>query len=180
MARSLSTVTRGGYDGAEVKAPEARPRASHRRRWSYLERVDRWAIAFLIGLPMIIYVPPAISGRPIMNGDNLTQNYPLRVVSGELIRHGRLPLWNPYIWSGTPLLAGWNAGSLYPGTWLFAVFGGVGAWTINLVSAYVICGVGLHLFLRRLGCSPLASLLGATTFTYTGFMTGQGNHFGLI
>ncbi len=180
MARSISTATLGGSDGAKLKASEARSHAAHRRRWSCLDRVDRWAIAFLVGLPMIINIPPAIPGRPIMNGDNLTQNYPLRVVSGELIRHGRLPLWNPYIWSGTPLLAGWNAGSLYPGTWLFAVLPGVAAWTVNLVAAYVICGVGLHVFLRRLGCSPLASVLGATTFTYTGFMTGQGNHFGLI
>ena len=86
-------------------------------------------------------VPPALVGRPLFPGsgtaDNLTQNYPLRVLSGELLRHGRLPLWDPYIWSGTPLLAGWNAGSLYPGTWLFAILPAGAAWTINVASVSI-------------------------------------------
>jgi len=112
--------------------------------------------------------------------DNLTQNYPLRVLSGELLRHGRLPLWDPYIWSGTPLLAGWNAGALYPGTWLFAVLPAAVAWTLNVISVFVVCGVGMHVFLRRLGCSPLASLLGALTFSFTGYMSGQAVHIGLV
>jgi hypothetical protein len=111
--------------------------------------------------------------------DDLTLNYPLRVLAGELLRHGRLPLWNPYIWSGTPLLAGWNAGALYPGTWLFAVLPAGLAWTINIISVSVVCGIGMHVFLRHLGCSPLASLLAALTFTYTGFMSGQAQHIGL-
>ena len=112
--------------------------------------------------------------------DNLTQNYPLRVLSGALLRHGGLPLWDPYIWSGTPLLAGWNAGALYPGTWLFAVLPASWAFTVNVASVSIVCAAGMHVFLRRLGCSPLAALLGALTFTYTGFMWGQAVHLGLV
>ncbi|HLN06472.1 MAG TPA: hypothetical protein VK217_09350, partial [Acidimicrobiales bacterium] len=180
MARTLSTVTLGPLDRAGPEATAASTPATLRRRWSRLSQADRWALALLVTVPVVLNVPPALLGRPVMDGDNLTQNYPLRVLSGELLRHGRLPLWDPYIWSGTPLLAGWNAGAMFPGTWLFAVLPGIAAWTVNLVLASVVCGVGLHLFLRRLGCSPLASFLGAATFTYTGFMTGQANHFGLI
>jgi hypothetical protein len=140
---------------------------------------DRWAIAVLVVLPVLLDVPWAIAGHPVLLNDNLTQNYPLRVLAGELIRHGQLPLWNPDIWSGTPLLAGWNAGAMFPGTWLFAVLPGVAAFELNMVGAAVIAGVGMHLFLRRIGCSPLASLLGALTFTYVGFMGGQSDHLGL-
>ena len=78
--------------------------------------LDRWAVGTLMALPMLISLPFALAGRPLMAGDNLTQNFPLRVLSGELLRHGRLPLWNPDIWSGAPLLAGWNAAAMYPGT----------------------------------------------------------------
>jgi hypothetical protein len=179
MVHSPSTVTLGQRDRAGIDAPGAIP-----RRWSLVARADKWAIALFVAIPVLIGVPPALVGRPLFPGsgtaDNLTQNYPLRVLAGELLRHGRLPLWDPYIWSGTPLLAGWNAGALYPGTWLFAVLPASAAWTINVASVSVVCAAGMHVFLRRLGCSPLAGLLGALTFTYTGFMWGQAVHLGLV
>jgi len=179
MMHSPSTVTLGPRDRAGIDAPGAIP-----RRWSLVARADRWAIALFVAIPVLMGVPPALVGRPLFPGsgtaDNLTQNYPLRVLSGELLRHGRLPLWDPYIWSGTPLLAGWNAGALYPGTWLFTILPAGAAWTVNVAAVSVICGIGMHVFLRRLGCSPLAALLGALTFTYTGFMSGQAVHIGLV
>jgi len=179
MARTLPTLTPDQLDRVRFESPES-SRLGFRRRWSLLARLDQWAIALLVAVPVLIYVPPALFGRPLMGADELNQNYPLRELSGELLRHGRLPLWDPYIWSGTPLLAGWNAGSLYPGTWLFAVMPGIWAYTINFLAIWVVCGLGMHVFLRRLGCSPLASLLGALTFTYIGFMPGQIPHFGLL
>jgi hypothetical protein len=141
---------------------------------------DRWAFAIVFALPALINLPFALAGCPLMGGDNLDQNFPLRVLSGELIAHGRLPLWNPDIWSGTALLAGWNAGAMYPGTWLFAVLPGVAAWEINVISVGVVGGIGLLVFLRRQGCSAVVSLLGALTFSYTGFMSGQEVHIGLV
>ena len=143
-------------------------------------RVDRWAITVLVVLPMLINLPFAMAGHPLMAGDNLTQNFPLRVLSGELLGHGRLPLWNPDIWSGAPLLAGWNAAAMFPGTWLFAVVPGVAAFELNVIAVGLIGGLGLYVFVRRQGCSALASLLAALTFSYTGFMNGQSVHLGLV
>lgn len=131
-------------------------------------------------LPVVLNLGWAIAGHPVLDGDNLTQNYPLRVLAGQLIAHGRLPLWDPGIWSGVPLLAGWNAGAMFPATWLFALLPGVAAYEANVIVSGVVCGVGFHLFLRRSGCSPLASLLGALTWSETGFVSGQVVHLGLI
>ena len=142
--------------------------------------VDRWAIGVLVALPLLINLPFAFVGHPLMAGDNLTQNFPLRVLSGELLRHGRLPLWNPDIWSGAPLLAGWNAAAMYPGTWLFAALPAVAAYEVNVIAVGVIGGLGLYVFVRRQGCSAVASLLAALTFSYTGFMSGQSVHLGLV
>lgn len=141
---------------------------------------DRLALALLVGFPVLWNLPALLVGRPRLPGDDLVQNYPLRVLAGEMLRHGRLPLWNPYIWSGAPLLAGWNAGAMYPGTWLFAVAPGPLAWAVNLTAVSAVSGVGLYLLLRRFGCRPLAALLGASTYTYSGFMLGQVPHLGLV
>ena len=145
-----------------------------------LTRADRWALAVLVLVPIIVNVPWALAGHPVLDGDNLTQNYPLRVLVGQLIAHGRLPLWDAGIWSGVPLLAGWNAGAMFPGTWLFAALPSVAAYEVNVVVTGIACGVGFHLFLRRSGCSPLASLLGALTWSEMGFVSGQSVHLGLV
>ncbi len=54
---------------------------------------------------------PAAAGTTWRVGDNLIQNFPLRLLVGTDLRHGQLPLWDPYLWSGSPLLAGFKAGA---------------------------------------------------------------------
>ena len=72
------------------------------------------AAVLLIALPAVIFGVPALLGHAVLPGDDLTQNFPLRVLAGREIRAGHMPLFDPYIWSGAPLLAGWNAAAAYP------------------------------------------------------------------
>jgi hypothetical protein len=151
------------------------PRAS--ARWP---RGDVWAVAILIALPVLVFGVPALLGHAVLPGDDLTQNYPLRVLAGQDIRSGHLPLFNPYIWSGAPLLAGWNAGAAYPLTFLFAVLPPVAAWTVNMIVTWAVAGLGMFCFLRALRLASLPSLLGALSFAFAGAMSAQVSHFGLV
>src|SRR5215472_2314813 len=130
-------------DGGAV--PVARPPAS--RSW----RGDAVAVGVLVALPALVFGVPALLGHPVYPGDDLTQNFPLRVLAGQQIRGGHLPLYDPYIWSGAPLLGGWNAGAAYPLTALFAVVPGVAAWTLNLIVTWAVAGAGMFFFLRAWG-----------------------------
>jgi len=143
-------------------------------------RGDVVAVAVLAALPALIFGVPALLGHAVLPGDDLTQNLPLRVLAGQQIRSGHLPLFDPYIWSGAPLLAGWNAGAAYPLTWLFAVLPGTAAWTLNLIVTWVVAGLGTFSFLRALRLASLASLLGAFSFAFAGGMSAQVTHFGLV
>ena len=147
-----------------------------------LRRVRPQAIAIgsLVALSLLVYGLPAVLGHPVVPGDDLTQNLPLRELVGRDLRAGTLPLFDPYIWSGAPLLAGWNAGAAYPLTWLFAVLGGSAAWTVNLVAAAVCASVGLYAFLRASGLAVLASWAGAVSFGFAGGMVAQVSHIGLV
>jgi hypothetical protein len=138
------------------------------------------AIGVLAVLPVVIFTLPALAGLPVTPGDDHTQNFPLRVLAGELWRHGHLPLLNPYIWSGAPLLGGWNAAAAYPLTFLFAVLPGLVAWTANLMITWWAAGFGTYAFLRASRLSPVASFLGALTFAFAGAMPAQVPHFGLV
>src|SRR5580658_8178169 len=151
--------------------PLARGRAAaeaHHARPSARRRGDAVAVALLIALPAVIFGVPALLGHPVLLGDDLTQNFPLRVLTGDQIRDGHLPLFDPYNWSGAPVLAGWNAGAAYPLTWLFAILPATAAWTINMIATWATAGLGLFWFLRALRLARLASFLGALSFAFAG------------
>jgi hypothetical protein len=142
---------------------------------------DWIAIGVLVALALAYFGLPSLLRMPVMPGDDLTQNYPLRMLVGQQLRAGHLPLYNPYIWSGAPLLAGWNAAAAYPLTWLFAVLPGIAAWTVGLVVTYAVAAVGMFGFLRAgLRLSTLGSFLGGLTFAFAGAMAAHRTHFGLV
>lgn len=170
-----------GSHHARLPIPARRgPVAALTAPWRALCVGDRAALALLILLPVVIQIPFALAGHPLIQGDNLTQNFPLRSLTGEELAAGHLPSWNSLIWSGTPLLAGWNAGSMFPGTWLFAVLPHLVAWCLNALVAPIAAATGTFVFLRARQLGPLAAAIGGFAFAWTGFMSGQSVHIGLV
>jgi hypothetical protein len=139
-----------------------------------------WLVAGLVVLPVVLFGLPAVLGNTWLFGDNLIQNFPLRVLVGTDLRHGHLPLWDPLLWSGSVLLSGFNAGAAYPTTWLFAVLPGVLAWVVNQAIVEVVAGLGMVALLRCLRRSWVASGLGGLAFAYGGFIAAQGVHIDVV
>ncbi|MGD0083735.1 MAG: hypothetical protein ABSD78_11115 [Acidimicrobiales bacterium] len=143
------------------------------------ERVSRAAAAVptlaLIAIPIVIFAGGALlAGHPLLSGDNLIQSYPLRVLVGTDLLHGRLPAWDPWIWGGTPLMAGLNAGAFYPTTLLFAVMSPAAAWIIGQIVMSSLIAVGTYLFFRLSGIGRPACFLGAASFAFAGAVASQG------
>jgi hypothetical protein len=147
--------------------------AACRRPWARLT-------ALFVAVPAALFGLPAAFGATWLVGDNLIQNYPLRVLVGTDVRQGQLPLWDPYLWSGSPLLSAFNAGAAYPATWLFAVLPGALAWVANQALVEVVAATGMLFLLRVLGRSWTAAALGAAAFTYGGFMAAQSVHLDVV
>ena len=143
-------------------------------------RADWWAVAVLTSISSLLFVVPSILGHPPVAGDNLIQNFPLRVLSGKIMATGHLPQWNTLAYSGTPLMGGLNAGSLYPLTFLFIVLPGALAWVLNLIACYVAAALGVYALTRWLGINVVPAFLGAVTYTFMGMMVGQLVHLGVI
>jgi hypothetical protein len=136
-----------------------------------------WPYAVLIAIPFCAFVlPDLISGHLIITGDNLQQNYPLHVLVGSMLRHGQLPFWNQYIFSGTPLMADFNAGAFYPLMGLFVILPDRAAWIATEVVLFSAIAIGMYVFLRALKLSTIACLLGAATFSFAGPVLSQVNH----
>ncbi|HZU72914.1 MAG TPA: hypothetical protein VE990_09110 [Acidimicrobiales bacterium] len=143
-------------------------------------RPDAAVVSVFVLGPVLVLGAVALTGHVALPGDDLVQNYPLRVLVGRDLRGLQLPLWNPYIWSGTPLLGGFNAGALFPLTWLFAVLPGPAAWTVGLGATYGLAAGGLYLFLRQRGMGIVASGSAGAAFAAGGFMAAQAVHIGLV
>jgi hypothetical protein len=136
-----------------------------------------WPYAVLIGIPAAAFIlPDLIGGHLVMTGDNLQQNYPLHVLVGSMLRRGHLPFWNQYLFSGTPLLAGFNAGAFYPLVGLFVILPDRAAWVATEVILFSSIAVGMYLFLRALALSTTACVLAALTLCCSGVVLGQANH----
>ena len=148
--------------------------------WRPLSRADCLALLVMTALPVLLFGVPAALGHPAIAGDNLLQNFPLRVLSGRQLASGHLPLMNPLADSGTPLLGGMNAGSLFPLTLVFAFLPAILAWVINLVAVYVAAALGLFWLARYHGFGTAGALAGALSYAYLGAMNGQMVHLGVI
>ena len=153
----------------------------HARRTGVLAWVRTHpGMTFALVLPFAVFGIPQLFGMTFLSGDNFIQNFPMRVLVGKDLIRGVLPLWNPYLFSGTPLLGGFNAGAAYPLTWLTAVLPIFTAWTLTLAVAYDVALAGMYVFLRRQGISSTAATFGAVTFAFAGYMTAQVVHIDLI
>ena len=137
-------------------------------------------LVVLLAAPVLVFGIPLLFGQVFLDGDNFIQNFPLRVLAGQDLIHGHLPLLNPYIFAGAPLLGGFNAGAAYPLTWLFAILPAELAWTLNLIAAYEVAVIGMYLFLRRQPVSSTAATFGAAAFAFGGYLSGQIVHIDLI
>jgi hypothetical protein len=131
----------------------------------------------LIAIPTAAFVlPDLLGGHLLITGDNLQQNLPLHVLVGSMLRHGQLPFWNQYIFSGTPLMADFNAGAFYPLMGLFVVLPDRAAWVATEVVLFSGIAVGMYVFLRALKLSTAACFLAAATYAFAGPVLSQVNH----
>ncbi|MGH7245620.1 MAG: hypothetical protein ACREGI_01655, partial [Candidatus Levyibacteriota bacterium] len=113
--------------------------------------------------------PHGIPFKNFLITDPVRQQYPWRELVVSLESHAQLPLWNPYNFSGSPLLANFQSGAFYPlNIFLFLLPFSIG-WTLLIVLEPLLSAVFMYLFLRRLRIEKVAAILGGITFAFCGF-----------
>ena len=114
-----------------------------------------------------------VAGIPYKNislTDVFSQLYPWRSLAMDLIRHGNLPLWNSFSFSGYPLLANWQSAPFYPLNLLMLIFGNAHGYGIMVFLQPVLAASFMYIFLRQLKLSRLAAGLGGLVSAYSGFV----------
>jgi len=132
--------------------------------------------ATLVLLPLVYFFPAVLGKVTLAPGDGWTQIFGIRMLIGQMIAHGQLPLWNPYIFAGMPLLASIQPGALYPPTWLFAALPPQWAMNVLVITTYHLALIGTYLYARRIGANRAGALIAGLTFTFGGYMIAHLGH----
>ena len=106
---------------------------------------------------------------PVLS-DVVYQQIPWRAAVRRAAFEGRMPLWNPDVLGGEPLLAVQQPAVLHPGTWIGLLLPLPQAWTFEMTLRLLIALLCAYLFLRDLWCCELASLLGALGWAFSNWM----------
>jgi hypothetical protein len=133
-------------------------------------------LALLALLPFVLFWPVTLLQRVFAEGDLFEYNYPLLHTIAEQWKAGRAPLWNPYIFGGTPLHGNMQGGAFYlPNLLLMLVPGWMG-YQYGILLHYSLAGAFTFLYLRALSLARTAALFGAIVFMLGGFGMGSLGH----
>ncbi len=130
----------------------------------------------LVALPLLFFYPALLGQVVLMPGDGWVQNFGVRYLAGQILAHGQLPLWNPYIFAGTPLLASVYPGVLYPPNWLFAILPPVAAMNTVVLISFELALIGSYLYAHKIGINRASAILAGSLFTFGGFMIAHLGH----
>jgi len=99
--------------------------------------------------------------KDVIAMDVIRQMYPWKTLAVDLLKQGQWPLWNPFNFAGTPLLANAQSSIFFPGTLLFLFLPYIDAWIAHVVLLPLLFSVFIYIYLRSLKLSNLAAVFGA-------------------
>ncbi len=136
--------------------------------------------SILILAPAALMAPVVLAGKALYWGTPAMQFHPWRVFAWESLRSGRLPLWNPLLGTGAPLLANYQSAIFYPPNWIYFLLAALGgeaamAWGMGLlVSLHLIwAALGMSRLVRSLGLGVAAQLVAGLSFSLSGYLVAR-------
>jgi len=85
-------------------------------------RVTIVGYVILITAPLILFTPVVLTGKALFWGTPALQFVPWRDFAWNILKSGNLPLWNPMLGMGAPLIANYQSAIFYPPNWLLFLF----------------------------------------------------------
>lgn len=108
--------------------------------------------------------------KELFDADAIRQIYPWREFAMDQFKKGQIPLWNPYAFSGQPLLANFQSGVFYPLNLLYFLTDSKNAWLLLVVLQPFLGGIFMYLAIRSFKVSKIASTFGAVAFMYSSYL----------
>lgn len=127
-------------------------------------RPARWPLVVVSLAALAIGAPFLLGGQAVYWGTPLLQFFPWRQIAIETLRGGHLPLWNPLVGNGAPLIANYQSALFYPPNWLMLLAPPDLAMGWLMAAHWLWAGVGMVYLSRALGLKPLGQAVAGLAF----------------
>jgi O-antigen/teichoic acid export membrane protein len=170
-------------------------------------RADILIVAGYFLLPLLLFGGVTLGSRTMLPADNLFQwapwasaateyglsfphngllsdlileNYAWKSFISDSLRLGELPLWNPYVFAGTPFLATGQHSAYYPFSIFFLILPLAKAYGWYTISQLWLAGLLTYLFGRVLGMRRPSAAVAGLIFQGCGFLLVSSAVFPMI
>jgi hypothetical protein len=126
-----------------------------------------WAILSVAAVVVVVFMLPGDLFLSSSAAD-LGQLASSRAFAADSIQAGHFPLWNPYQYSGQPMVGDFQAAELYPLNAFFLFLPLARAMNLSFLLHLLILGWGVGYWVSRRGCHPLAAALAGVVMVLSG------------
>ncbi len=134
----------------------------------------------IILAPLILFSPTLLFGKALFWGTSSTQFVPWWDFAWETFLKGQIPLWNPWVGMGAPLIANYQSALFYPPYWLhlgFYAAGGIKlmAWSITLLVIFHLSwsGIGIAKLMKEIKVGKLGQIVSGLAFSLSGYLVAR-------
>ncbi len=142
------------------------------RRWSPL-------VVLLLGVALP-FAPHVLLGTLPYEDDLANYFVPVMQHVAASLRSGHLPLWTSDLYSGFPLFADSEAGTLFLLNWLLVIFNSPTGFLALLFFSIALSALTLYGFARHLKLDATASIVASLVYALGGFATGHLVHISIL
>jgi hypothetical protein len=141
-------------------------------------------IAILV-LPLLLFHKAVTGSSVIVSGDFsgsdlLDLNYPFKAILEKAISHGHLPLWEPNLSLGFPVLAEGQIGAFYPINILLTLLPAHLALNYSVIASFMLAGFWMFIYARSLKRTNFSAFITAITFMFSAFFVVRAKHVNMI
>lgn len=114
---------------------------------------------------------PWTTHKEMIGADSIRQIYLWKEFAMDQFKNLQFPLWNPYTFSGQPLLANFQSAVFYPLNFIYFLTDYKTAWIFLIITQPFLGGLFMFMATRSFRVSQIASLFAATAFMFSSYLT---------
>lgn len=141
--------------------------------WKALFREKELWLLVLSGI--LYFYQPLFTQQTFFFRDLFVHFLPQKRLLVQVLKGGELPLWDPYLFGGQPLLGDVQNLVLYPTNLLYLVLPLLTAFNIDLVFHVILSSVAAYLLARTLRLSPVSAFVVGIVYGYCGYTLSLTN-----
>ncbi|MGA1840788.1 MAG: YfhO family protein [bacterium] len=124
----------------------------------------------------VLYFRDILKGGVLFTERDLSIFFiPPRKLWTDMVKMGKIPLWNPYFSCGQPFFASLQPGVLYPLNLLLLFFPFDYTFNIIIILHFFMAGCFSYLLLKTLGATDTGAFIGGSIFMLSGYLLSVHN-----